>query len=78
MRDANFHESTMNPGLQIRQLNDMENGTANEAVSDSVRIEVYTNINCIPFDDGHVAVGDIMMRAVAQMNAERFKRVRGD
>jgi len=65
-------------GFKISQLDNMQNRAAYEATGDSIRIEVYSNIDSIPFHNRHVAINNIVMTTVAHVDAERLERIRRD
>jgi hypothetical protein len=67
-----------NTSFKISQFDNVYNRAADQAAGDSIGIQVHPDINCIPFNNRHIAIKDIVMTTIAHMDAERLERIRRD
>jgi hypothetical protein len=65
-------------GFKISQLDDVQNRASYQAARDSIRIQIHADIDGVPLNDGHVAISDVVMTAVAHVDAEWLEGVRRD
>ena len=65
--------SALNGLRKVFQFRDVKDGTAGRVFGKAIRIQIQADFNGVFHDERHVVIGDVVMGAVREADAERLE-----